>query len=81
MVKFGDPETIHLSGGEQVCLLVKSWHGTWKKYFDDCMKPNIHSSFMVDGAKLYAFEKDNKIKFHMDECDVTHYTYVKRVPK
>lgn len=81
MVKFNDPELIQLSGGEQVCLLVKSWHGTWKKYFEDCLKPHIHSSFMVDGAKLYAFEKDNKIKFHTDEDEVTHYTHVKRSPK
>jgi len=36
---------------------------------------------MVDGAKLYAFEKDNKIKFHTDEDSVTHYTHVKRAPK
>ncbi len=79
MVKFTG-ETIKLSGGEQICLMVKGWNGTWKEYFNDCLKPNIHSSFMVDGAKLYAFEKDNKVKFHMDEEDIT-WTNVKRAPK
>ena len=83
MVKWinDEEEVIRISGAETVCLMIKGWHGTWKKYFEDNMRSHVHSSFIVDGAKLYAFEKDNKIKFQIKDDEVTHYTHAKRAPK
>ena len=74
--RFNDDNTIHLSGGDQIVLLVKKMNGTWKKYHKSHTK-NMHESFTIAGHKLENFEKDNGIRFNIKGDNVVGFSMTK----
>ena len=75
-----ESSVVRLTGGEQIVLVVKSFYKTWKKYFQYCSEhSNIHHSFFVEGAQIYGFEKENMIKFLVNESDVIGFKPVRKV--
>ena len=60
--RWNKDETIHLSGGDQVILLLKSTFHSWDYYHKSHSK-NTHISFKDGGKRLEQWEKDNGVEF------------------
>src|SRR3990167_11077073 len=60
--RWNKDKTIHLSGGDQVILMLKSQFHSWENYHKSHSK-NTHISFIAGGKRLEQWEKDNGIEF------------------
>lgn len=58
MVRMNRNHTIQLSGAEQVCVMLKSWSGSWKKL----IATTKHQEDKVRAKRLEAFEQRHNVK-------------------
>lgn len=58
MARMNRNHTVRLSGAEQVCVMLKSWTGSWKKL----IQTTKHPEDIVRAKKLERFEQKHKIR-------------------
>ena len=77
---------IHLSGGEQVCIMLKSWYGSWEKFLAlERRLIKIHGDYLLKdyhtAERIRDFERENNVRFRKVEgCDV-EWIQIKRPSK